>query len=100
MAGLALWKDSSTNRITIRAYLSSVRDLLSLKLSFMHSVVNSLRLVDGTLFSIPINLDVSEEEIEGFGIVAGGRIVLRDSRDDAALAILTGAHSKKSGTFD
>ncbi|KAF9510639.1 hypothetical protein BS47DRAFT_1377413 [Hydnum rufescens UP504] len=53
------------------------------------SVVDTLRLADGTLFPIPINLDVSEEDIEYLGIVSGARITLRDSRDDVALAILT-----------
>jgi len=39
---------------------------------------------------MPINLDVSEEDIERLGIKPGARITLVDSRDDAALAIITG----------
>lgn len=52
-------------------------------------VVNNLRLSDGTLFSLPITLDVSEEKIKNLNIVQGTRITLRDFRDDAPLAILT-----------
>ncbi|KAK9383374.1 uncharacterized protein V2V93DRAFT_320416 [Kockiozyma suomiensis] len=52
-------------------------------------VVNDLRLADGSLFSMPINLDVSAEEIETIGIAPGKRIVLRDFRDESPLAILT-----------
>lgn len=54
------------------------------------SVVENLRLADGTLFSIPVNLDVSKEQIEALKIVPGARIALRDPRDDQALAIITG----------
>jgi len=45
--------------------------------------------VDGTLFSIPITLDVSKAQIEALGIKAGARITLRDFRDDRHLAIIT-----------
>lgn len=48
-----------------------------------------MRLADGLLWSIPINLDVSQEQISEIGIKAGARIALRDPRDDQALAILT-----------
>ncbi|KAJ8104321.1 hypothetical protein POJ06DRAFT_244228 [Lipomyces tetrasporus] len=54
-----------------------------------HGVVNDLRLADGTLFSMPINLDVSQEEIKAVGIAPGKRIVLRDFRDESPLAIIT-----------
>lgn len=54
-----------------------------------NGVVENLRLADGTLFSIPINLDVSKEEIEASEIKPGARITLRDFRDDVPLAILT-----------
>jgi hypothetical protein len=52
--------------------------------------VETLRLVDGTLFSIPINLDVSDTDIERLGIKPGVQLALRDPRDEAALAIITG----------
>lgn len=54
-----------------------------------HSVVETLRLKDGTLFSMPINLDVSSEEVDALKIAPGSRIVLRDPRDEAPLAIIT-----------
>ncbi|ANB15161.1 sulfate adenylyltransferase [Sugiyamaella lignohabitans] len=54
-----------------------------------NGVVENLRLADGTLFSIPINLDVSKEEIEKSKIAPGARITLRDFRDHVAIAILT-----------
>lgn len=54
-----------------------------------NGVVENLRLADGTLFSIPINLDVSKEEIEKSQIKPGARITLRDFRDDVPLAIIT-----------
>ncbi|KAJ3472965.1 hypothetical protein NLI96_g13184 [Meripilus lineatus] len=54
-----------------------------------NGVVTSLRLADGTLFPIPINLDVSQEDIDRLHIVPGARIALRDPRDDQALAIIT-----------
>ncbi|XP_006460822.1 hypothetical protein AGABI2DRAFT_192415 [Agaricus bisporus var. bisporus H97] len=53
------------------------------------SVVDNLRLVNGTLFSMPITLDVSKADIESIGIMPGSRITLRDPRDDEALAIIT-----------
>lgn len=53
------------------------------------SVVDNLRLADGNLFSMPITLDVSKEEIDKLGINPGARITLRDCRDDRNLAILT-----------
>ncbi|RXW21393.1 hypothetical protein EST38_g4462 [Candolleomyces aberdarensis] len=53
------------------------------------NVVENLRLADGTLFPIPVNLDVSKEDIENLKIAPGARIALRDPRDDQALAIIT-----------
>ncbi|QRV79538.1 sulfate adenylyltransferase [Ceratobasidium sp. AG-Ba] len=52
------------------------------------SVVETLRLTSGALFPIPVNLDVSQADIDKLGIKAGTRIALRDPRDDNALAIL------------
>lgn len=52
-------------------------------------MVKNNRLTDGALFSMPINLDVSQEQIDQLGLKAGARIALRDLRDDHALAILT-----------
>ncbi|PCH43783.1 ATP-sulfurylase [Wolfiporia cocos MD-104 SS10] len=54
-----------------------------------NGVVESLRLADGTLFPIPITLDVSREDIDQLSIATGSRIALRDPRDDQALAIIT-----------
>jgi len=56
----------------------------------LDSVVENLRLADGTLFSMPITLDVSREDIESLSIAPGARLALRDPRDDEALAIITG----------
>ncbi|KAF9263350.1 ATP-sulfurylase [Marasmius fiardii PR-910] len=53
------------------------------------SVVDTLRLADGTLFPIPVTLDVSKEDIDRLSITPGTRLSLRDPRDDEALAILT-----------
>jgi sulfate adenylyltransferase len=53
------------------------------------SVVTDVRLADGNLWSMPICLDVSKEQIEALGIKAGARITLQDSRDDRNLAIIT-----------
>lgn len=52
-------------------------------------MVENVRLADGTLFSMPITLDVSKESIEEFEIKPGARITLRDFRDDRHLAIIT-----------
>jgi len=46
-------------------------------------------LADGNLFSIPITLDVSSEQIKELDAKAGARITLRDFRDDRNLAIIT-----------
>lgn len=53
------------------------------------SVVANNRLVDGNLFSIPITLDITKEQVEELGVKAGARVVLRDFRDDKNLAIIT-----------
>ncbi|KAI0321161.1 sulfate adenylyltransferase [Amylostereum chailletii] len=53
------------------------------------SSVETLRLADGTLFPIPITLDVSKIDIERLALAPGKRVALRDPRDDEALAILT-----------
>lgn len=52
-------------------------------------VVESLRLADGTLFPIPITLDVSHGDIDRLSIKPTARITLRDPRDDEPLAIIT-----------
>ncbi|CAN6654043.1 sulfate adenylyltransferase [Trichomonascus vanleenenianus] len=52
-------------------------------------VRDNMRLADGTLFSMPITLDVSKEEIESLSIQPGARYTLRDFRDDSPLAIIT-----------
>lgn len=54
------------------------------------SCVDDLRVGNGLLFPIPITLDVSSEDIQKLNIAPGARLALRDPRDDAALAILTG----------
>ncbi|KAJ3724813.1 hypothetical protein C8R42DRAFT_461098 [Lentinula raphanica] len=53
------------------------------------SVVDTLRLSNGTLFSMPITLDISKARLEELKVSAGTRLALRDPRDDEALAILT-----------
>ncbi|ODQ67350.1 sulfate adenylyltransferase [Nadsonia fulvescens var. elongata DSM 6958] len=54
-----------------------------------NGVVDDLRLADGSLFSIPITLDVSAEEVKTLDIAPGKRYTLRDFRDDSPLAIIT-----------
>jgi sulfate adenylyltransferase len=56
-----------------------------------YSIVDTLRLVDGTLFSIPVTLDVSREDVDRLSILPGARLALRDPRDDRPLAIITGS---------
>ncbi|ODN73199.1 sulfate adenylyltransferase [Cryptococcus amylolentus CBS 6039] len=59
------------------------------------SVRDTLRLAkvagqrQGHLFSMPITLDVSQEDINRLSLQPGARVALRDPRDDSALAILT-----------
>ncbi|KAF2720410.1 sulfate adenylyltransferase [Polychaeton citri CBS 116435] len=54
-----------------------------------NGVVENNRLADGNLFSMPINLDLGEDEVKQLGIKPGARLTLRDSRDDRNLGILT-----------
>ncbi|KAM4065058.1 ATP-sulfurylase domain-containing protein [Hirsutella rhossiliensis] len=54
-----------------------------------NGVVEKNRLADGSLFSMPITLDLGQEQIFKLGVKPGARITLRDSRDDRNLAILT-----------
>ncbi|CAF9933199.1 Sulfate adenylyltransferase [Imshaugia aleurites] len=54
-----------------------------------NSVVENVRIADGSLFSMPICLDVSEKTIEQHNLKAGQRVTLRDFRDDRNLAIIT-----------
>lgn len=51
--------------------------------------MDTLRLRNGTLFPIPINLDVTEQDVQRLGIKSGARLTLRDPRDDNALAIIS-----------
>ncbi|KAL2054142.1 hypothetical protein ABVK25_005681 [Lepraria finkii] len=53
------------------------------------SVVQNVRLADGSLWSMPICLDVSEKTIEKASLKPGSRATLRDFRDDHNLAIIT-----------
>lgn len=39
---------------------------------------------------MPITLDVSQQDIDSLGLKQGVRVALRDPRDEACLAILTG----------
>ncbi|KAL8739487.1 MAG: hypothetical protein Q9190_007712 [Brigantiaea leucoxantha] len=56
---------------------------------FTSSLVKNLRLTDGTLFSMPICLDISSETVQKAGLKAGARATLRDFRDERNLAIIT-----------
>ncbi|KAJ3194227.1 Sulfate adenylyltransferase [Irineochytrium annulatum] len=53
------------------------------------SVLKNMRLADGTLWPMPINLDLSAQQIQKLGLKHGSRLALRDPRDDSVLAILT-----------
>lgn len=57
----------------------------------LRSVVETLRLTNGALFSMPITLDVSKEQIDSLKLAPGARVTLRDSRDESPLAILSSA---------
>ena len=52
-------------------------------------MVDNLRLKDGNLFSMPICLDVSQEDIDKLKLQQGSRVALVDFRDDKNLAIIT-----------
>ncbi|KIN07709.1 hypothetical protein OIDMADRAFT_186563 [Oidiodendron maius Zn] len=54
-----------------------------------NGVVENNRLADGNLFSMPIPLDVSKEQVDELGLKPGVRVTLRDFRDDKNLAIIT-----------
>lgn len=53
------------------------------------SVCTNMRLADGSLWPMPITLDVSQEQVQALKLQAGARVTLRDPRDDNPLAILT-----------
>lgn len=53
-------------------------------------MVKNLRLSNGILFPIPVTLDVSHADVNRLSIEPGKRLVLRDPRDEEALAIITG----------
>ena len=53
------------------------------------SVVSNMRLSDGTLFPIPIYLDISSTVIKNNNIQQGSKIALRNPQDNEALAIIT-----------
>ena len=63
---------------------------VKLMLITISSVVRNLRLSNGILFPIPVTLDVSYADIDRLSIAPGKRLVLRDPRDEEALAIITG----------
>ena len=74
-------------KIMIRRFLNhyTTKYLLTL----CESVVRNVRLADGSLWSMPICLDVSEKTIEKANLKPGSRATLRDFRDDRNLAIIT-----------
>jgi sulfate adenylyltransferase len=53
------------------------------------SVVDTLRLADGTLFPMPVTLDVSREVVDRLSLAKDKRVTLRDPRDGQGIAILT-----------
>lgn len=54
-----------------------------------NNVRDNLRLADGSLWPMPITLDVSKQDVDSLSIQAGARYTLRDFRDDRPLAIIT-----------
>ncbi|KAI4209465.1 MAG: hypothetical protein LQ351_007596 [Letrouitia transgressa] len=54
-----------------------------------NGVVENLRLTDGSLFSMPICLDLSEKTVQELGLKPSARATLRDFRDERNLAIIT-----------
>eukprot|EP00842_Homolaphlyctis_polyrhiza_P004818 jgi/Hompol1/5337/HPOL_001232-RA len=54
-----------------------------------NSVVKNMRLANGILWPMPINLDVSAAQIDELGLRVGARVVLRNPQDRQPLAILT-----------
>ena len=92
------WRIQSVGRIHERGRLQEVSYGLYdswTERSSSQSVVDTLRLADGTLFPMPITLDVSKEDIENKSITPGSRFVLRDPRDDEPLAIFTGTSARR-----
>ena len=51
--------------------------------------MENVRTADGSLFSMPICLDVSQKTVELASIRPGNRVTLTDFRDDRNLAIIT-----------
>ena len=79
-------------RIITRKFLLKIHIYASVALQLLKitiSVVENLRLADGSLFSIPICLDVAGTVVEKAGLKPGARATLRDFRDERNLAIIT-----------
>lgn len=89
---------------TLPSLVLTVRQLCDLELivcggfspleSFMNkadydSVVETMRLKSGHVFTIPITLDASKEKVAELNLKPGSRVALRDFRDLSALAIIT-----------
>ena len=53
-------------------------------------MVENLRLADGTLFPIPVTLDLSRDDLDRLEVTPGARLALRDPRDEEILAVFTG----------
>ncbi|EPQ29465.1 uncharacterized protein PFL1_03220 [Pseudozyma flocculosa PF-1] len=51
--------------------------------------LDNMRLADGSLFPMPITLDVDQAQIDALALAPGARVTLRDPRDENAIAILT-----------
>lgn len=49
-----------------------------------------MRLANGSLWPMPITLDITQAQVDQLALKSGSRVTLRDPRDDNALAILTG----------
>jgi sulfate adenylyltransferase len=69
--------------------LSSYRGRRSRSNQVGRSVVDTLRLADGTLFPMPVTLDVSREVVDRLSLAKDKRVTLRDPRDGQGIAILT-----------
>ena len=65
----------------------------------LSSVVENNRLADGNLFSMPINLDVSQSIVSELGVKPGARFTHRDFRDDRNQAIITVDHVYKPNKY-
>jgi sulfate adenylyltransferase len=75
-------------RWTSEAHADNKRPLGFMSEKDYNGVVDNLRLADGNLFSMPITLDISQDEITKLSIKPGARIALQDFRDDRNLGIL------------